>query len=348
MATNLFNELARYYGGGQQRRILEDEKVAAQIRGFEALTPVRAIQREEEEGVVRGREQRATGRDIAKEQRARAQEMEDRGMIHELLAPTLEREIPPTITEKGVSPEATAEILRERPATVVTPFRVPTGAPLPAYKELYDLLEKQRTGRSRGMNEIELAMGMATQKHGRPPTPEEIADELVGIRGRSTGARVGAGIDVRLDKPPIANEQTREEIANQEALLEQGERAAASFRTEFAGILGGRVRGRAMARLLGPTAEEAKFRASSAAFRANLRRQLSGMAVTMPELRENVEAVPDPERVTAAQFMAALDENLLDIRTKLQKRKAMYNRPAGQLSAPGGTMRYDKNGRRIK
>ncbi len=190
MATNLFNELARYYGAGQQRRILEDEKVAAEERGFEQLTPVRAkkqaealaarrdIEALEEEGAIRA-EQRVDVRTQATEARKRAQEMEDRGMIHELLAPTLEREMPPTITEKGVAPEATAEILRERPVTEVTPFRVPKGAPLPAYKELYDLLEKRQ----------------AAKKETTPKTPFQVGREIALGEGKSPRDSLQAGID---------------------------------------------------------------------------------------------------------------------------------------------------------
>ena len=56
MGTNLFSELAGYYGRAQQRRILEDEKLAAEERGFEKLAPMRKKKRAEEIGAEYGPE----------------------------------------------------------------------------------------------------------------------------------------------------------------------------------------------------------------------------------------------------------------------------------------------------
>ena len=136
---DLLYDLAEAGGRGLEKGMAAQRKEDEEASAFKRMMPLRLEQHRGEKGV----EEEFT---IRGEGRKAAAEMEERGRVHGLLAPILERAMPPTVTQE-VMPGATPEVLRERPSvTKSTPFKVSPETSLPAYKEVFDLLGKQQGG----------------------------------------------------------------------------------------------------------------------------------------------------------------------------------------------------------
>lgn len=332
--------IAKYFGEGIARgmteEIAESRGLERAIKAFGRLRPLREMQRAEELEGYRGKLGVGEEFTVRGESRKAAKERTDLEALRQGLGPFL------------------AEAFATQPAPdraefeTETPYTIPEGMPPKGYDLLFNLLGQQSRAAQReprAPTEVELAL-QATDMPTRSGSPlaKEALKTLAKHRGIVAGKQTGGRIGAELDMPPRPTEETRKELAGLESALSQGQRVVDRFKTEYAGIVGGGIRGKTMARIFGPSEEEGKFRASAAVFRRNLRQQFSGLAVTAPELWMNIEAIPDPEKVAPEMFMAVVEENLTDLREKLRIRSGQYQRPAGQPTTPSTGRRRDLGG----
>jgi hypothetical protein len=167
-------------------------------------------------------------------------------------------------------------------------------------------------------------------------TGDQTKAELAGreAAAAASGLKVGAGITTTQGLPPTASAAERKDIVDTESVVNQITRTKDLFKQKYVGILQGGVRGKFGARIGGGEPEELAFRAAAAVLRRNLRMKFSGLAVTNPELWMNIEAIPDPEKVSADMFMATLDENLTVLQDELGRKKGQFARPSSQPATP--------------
>jgi hypothetical protein len=348
---DLLYDLSTSFGSGM-------EKGMAEQRG-EALT-----QRKEKraQGYQIEAEKRAQAGQIEDERRKRDVDLADWGSIHDLLAPIIEPMLPPTVT-----PAAEPQVA-ERPSgpqfePAVTPTKISRETPLAGYTALAGLLKAQKPARGRGVTQVEMQGALTNPadplheyakryfygEAGTAAAPGK--GGYIDVQGQVAGQRVGGGIQATQALPPTATPADRKNILDAEAAILQGARVRERFKSDYVGIFAGGIKGRLGARLLGNTPEEAGFRASAKSLVSNLRRQFSGLAVTDSEVRNTLESMPDPDKVSPDTFLAILDENLQTLKERVGLHKGQFERPTSQPTTPGlgrSTTKYNSSGQRVK
>jgi hypothetical protein len=238
----------------------------------------------------------------------------------------------PPVTSAEVAPEATAEVLRERPVTETRPYKIKGRPPVAAYGPLYTLLgKKQAQPRDRAHQPYDDAYRRVREAGGSLQEAEEAGRKAA---AEASGLKTGANVKATLAQPPEISPTERGQLAGAEAIRQM----AGDIYSQFEG--GGRAfvnpwmggeGATSMRRLLpgaAPSLKEERMRTSVNKLFNHITRLEAGLTQSQSEELRQYRVLPTMG-TTPEKFQANL-EGAVDYANRLEQTIS------GQVAQPRG------------